>query len=598
MRARAASAWPRERRRSSAGTAGTARASAGAGLAELQRAAGNRAVSRLLAGGGVLQTKLVVGAPGDAYEQEADHVAQAVTSGASAGAVSAAAPAALRRCACGGSCPSCRKGEEDEDDARVLRRAPEDRPGAAAVAPPIVQDVLGSAGQPLDAATRAAMEPRFGHDFSAVRVHLDERAAAAARAVHAQAYTVGRDLVFGAGRYAPGTAGGDRLIAHELAHVVQQRGGLGPRLQPRVVDDDKHLPCRAAHPAADVAGYEAEAATRAEGAATALRARPLAEATRALLWTRFGLDYNEPRVRCRFVPELADRFAGIASGLRDTDCTYNCAAAGEPSSNCDGTNFAHTYVGLTRNIDLCSSFWGASQTPLHRAETILHEWAHYEFGRRGLWDEVGEKFDNAECYAAFAFEVTGGTPVVWDDTLCPPRTTALPALDAARIDSSCPRNVFVSLPSLAGGYLFGLPGKGHYGTVSGGFDLQFPLTRMHDWELTLGPRFTAAIPSDPDERTAYLVGLRVGLQFRYRPWRFTRQLGGYVEGGAAFLPGATGQHDQASRYAVGGVSAGLGFGKQTALQLFLNVGGGLGVDTSSEKTFGIFQAGLGAALQW
>jgi Domain of unknown function (DUF4157) len=89
-------------------------------------------------------------------------------------------------------------------------------------APPIVHEVLRSPGQPLDAETRAFMEPRFGHDFSRVRVHADARAAESARMVNALAYSVGRDVVFGAGLYAPGTRAGHRLMAHELAHTIQQ----------------------------------------------------------------------------------------------------------------------------------------------------------------------------------------------------------------------------------------------------------------------------------------------------------------------------------------------------------------------------------------
>lgn len=91
--------------------------------------------------------------------------------------------------------------------------------------PPIVHEVLRSPGQPLDAATRAFMEPRFGHDFSRVRVHTDAKAAESARAVNALAYTVGNSLVFGARLYAMETSAGRRLLAHELAHVVQQRAG-------------------------------------------------------------------------------------------------------------------------------------------------------------------------------------------------------------------------------------------------------------------------------------------------------------------------------------------------------------------------------------
>jgi hypothetical protein len=91
--------------------------------------------------------------------------------------------------------------------------------------PSIVHEALRSPGQPLDAATRAFMEPRFGRDFSGVRMHTDARAAESARAVNALAYTVGHTIVFGAGQYAPGTPSGQRLLAHELAHTIQQLRG-------------------------------------------------------------------------------------------------------------------------------------------------------------------------------------------------------------------------------------------------------------------------------------------------------------------------------------------------------------------------------------
>lgn len=123
-----------------------------------------------------------------------------------------------RKCACGGTpgpsgeCAECRK-------KRLQRKAA--RTGPSNV-PPIVDEVLRSSGQPLDAATRSFMEPRFGHDFGRVRVHADERAAESARAVDALAYTVGRDIVLDAGESARGAIPGRQLLAHELAHVVQQ----------------------------------------------------------------------------------------------------------------------------------------------------------------------------------------------------------------------------------------------------------------------------------------------------------------------------------------------------------------------------------------
>ena len=96
-------------------------------------------------------------------------------------------------------------------------------------APPIVQKVLASPGQPLGPAVRNFMEPRLGHDFSQVRVHATSRAAESAQALGAKAYTVGQDIVFGADRLDPQSREGRRLIAHELVHTIQQsRGGPAP----------------------------------------------------------------------------------------------------------------------------------------------------------------------------------------------------------------------------------------------------------------------------------------------------------------------------------------------------------------------------------
>jgi hypothetical protein len=106
---------------------------------------------------------------------------------------------------------------------------------ASTEVPPIVHEVLRSPGQMLDTTTRASMESRFGHDFSGVRVHTDTLAAESTLAVNALAYTVGRDVVFGASQYAPRTSAGARLIAHELTHVMQQsRADRGGQLQSKL----------------------------------------------------------------------------------------------------------------------------------------------------------------------------------------------------------------------------------------------------------------------------------------------------------------------------------------------------------------------------
>ncbi len=110
-----------------------------------------------------------------------------------------------------------------EGEARPIMRK-EERPVQSQVplSLVLVEEVLRSSGRPLDRSTLAFMESRFGCDFSRVRVHTDAKAAESARSVEASAYTVGNDIVFGAGHYAPGTSAGRRLLSHELAHVLQQ----------------------------------------------------------------------------------------------------------------------------------------------------------------------------------------------------------------------------------------------------------------------------------------------------------------------------------------------------------------------------------------
>lgn len=123
-----------------------------------------------------------------------------------------------RKCACEASGETCSRCSSRK---KTLQRKSSKEPALISV-PPIVNDVLASSGQPIDSSTRAFMEERFGHDFSDVRIHTDSYAAASARSVDALAYTVGWNVAFDAGQYAPHTTKGRELLAHELSHVVQQ----------------------------------------------------------------------------------------------------------------------------------------------------------------------------------------------------------------------------------------------------------------------------------------------------------------------------------------------------------------------------------------
>ncbi|HPS90576.1 MAG TPA: DUF4157 domain-containing protein [Methanothrix sp.] len=165
-----------------------------------------------------IQAKLIVNQPGDRYEQEADRIAERI--------IATPAYAALNRV-----------------PTRVQRFAGQPS-GQMNAAPESVSKVLASPGKPLQPALRQEMEPRFGYDFSRVRVHCDADAEKSAREVNAHAYTVGKDIVFGAGCFTPETHEGRRLIAHELTHVLQQSPSNGTAI--RGADERHSVPLNAA----------------------------------------------------------------------------------------------------------------------------------------------------------------------------------------------------------------------------------------------------------------------------------------------------------------------------------------------------------------
>jgi Domain of unknown function (DUF4157) len=174
-----------------------------------------------------IQCKTEVSSPHDPLEREADDVAGKVLRIADPGPISSCAGTGQCQCA------ACREGHKDKIHAR---RAPSVNDEASLDTGAALQ-AAKVGGVPLAPATRDFFEPRFGHDFSRVRVHADGDAADGARAVRAQAYTVGSDIVFARGQYAPGTHKGRRLIAHELAHVAQQAGAGAASVQRQPAPD-------------------------------------------------------------------------------------------------------------------------------------------------------------------------------------------------------------------------------------------------------------------------------------------------------------------------------------------------------------------------
>ncbi|WP_295433352.1 DUF4157 domain-containing protein [uncultured Thiodictyon sp.] len=188
----------------------------------LRKPAHNPVWSRLAFG---IQPRLTVNAQGDVLEQEADRVADQVLRipgpahrGDEPSSLALRTPMAQRKCA---------DGAEADVEQQVRGNAGD----APAAVPPFARAGSGSPGEPLDPTARTWFESRFGRDFSAVRIHTDERAAASARALGALAYAAGPHIAFADGQYRTNTDTGRRLLAHELTHVIQQQAAGAPRLQ-------------------------------------------------------------------------------------------------------------------------------------------------------------------------------------------------------------------------------------------------------------------------------------------------------------------------------------------------------------------------------
>jgi hypothetical protein len=358
-------------------------------IARLQSTVGNQAVQRLMEPGR-LQAKLTVGSPDDVYEKEADEVAEQVTAQKARGL--------LGKCAQPGSAGS------DEDcseygglgkSVRIQRsirrdlaaRVPlsklhrwlgnravaqmfqsETTPGQEA--PPVVDEVLATPGRPLGDSVRRSLEPGFGYDFSQVRIHDDSKAAKSARSVNALAFTVGNHIVFGDGQYTPGTGTGDRLLAHELTHTIQQTGGAPGRVQRQLLDDDTGMTEQTAGSAGAGASSTTDASSGllgglfptsevAQGGAIAGAAEAVNQAMGPLGPSPVPLTAppGPPPAGCPVSPAVPFTAASAALngpvaasnglGACDWGLTFPEAVRATISARCDGTNWFAVLTGLT-----------------------------------------------------------------------------------------------------------------------------------------------------------------------------------------------------------------------------------------------------------
>jgi len=400
-----------------------------------------------------IQAKLEIGSVDDPLEREADSVATQIMRmpgwKASGTPITQAVTGVQRKCSCGGTCDACKGKNVEEENGRVQRMpavaSRSVQTSSASNPPPIVHEVLRSAGQPLDSGTRSFFEPRFGHDFSRIRVHTDAKAGESAKSINARAYTVGHQIVFGSKWYAPATDEGAKLLAHELTHVVQQSGGANKAMLQRDVEvkADPGATCsleqhRHIEPAANKANEWLATTLGAINSHLSGAKTPDAQVARAALTKHFH------STDAAVVTYVRDRLQTIQSDLFGRrNFRVNCPPASD--RQCGTKHGSEEFVAVVpsdnpNEINLCRQFFERGVDDC--ASTIVHEFGHTQLGltekqsivdRGYKWDKyypyltTGEALINAESYAMLAREIaTGSSPA--------------PGAVADDIGKSCPKD--------------------------------------------------------------------------------------------------------------------------------------------------------------
>jgi hypothetical protein len=343
-----------------------------------------------------------------------------------------AAPVLARAANCGcGVCAACsaaagvRLSEasdplEREADAiadRVMRKAVPGAPAPvlsrpAAVASSAATALVPAGGGSLDAMTRAYMEPRFGADFGPVRVHAGPAAAGQAARFSARAYTVGEHVVFGAGQYQPGSDTGRRLLAHELAHVVQQRSSNSGRAD-AVMRKSSFKSCPGTQPAQlDAAVVIAQGAlSRAASVVAGAYGRPghVTAANRQLLLDHFHTTSKGD------MRDILGTYVSIQGAFRkglSFECESTCPTTA--TSQVCGYAYNHQWFGGSGPIHICFDTAGCdfATTPApNQTALVIHEAAHRHAGiddKAYRWEPAYSTLsskqakDNADSYAWFA----------------------------------------------------------------------------------------------------------------------------------------------------------------------------------------------------
>ncbi len=389
----------------------------------------------------IVQAKLRIGASNDKYEQEADRVADEVmrmpdakvAKQPTAQASSHSGEVLHRKCdACASGEALCSECEEEEklrrqpiaptkgelqvitgDDEEELQRN-ESAMAHTPVATPMIAasiNVMRNSGQPLAASVKNFFHPRFGVDLSYVKVHTDPRATAVARAMNARAFTVGSNIAFAEGQYAPGGTAGRHLLAHELTHVIQQTGNgqtpcpispVAPQVQRASI-----LGCTATQ-TDEVKTALNQANADFDAALPVLETSPPSQKAQDAMWLTFR-DTDE--VKTLIVKEILGEGKDLLSNM-----PIHCEQLADYKESCKAGADAYHSRGAGLNIHLCMDKW-ARRFVKERARTLIHESAHNVpfVGDFGYFSETCEKsadtaalsmsalFTNADSYACLAY---------------------------------------------------------------------------------------------------------------------------------------------------------------------------------------------------
>lgn len=342
-------------------------------------------------------------------------------------------------------CDSC---EEEDEQNTLHRKALPASNGVPSPAPQTVRDAVSTGGQPLDYEARSFFEPRFNYDLSSVRIHTGPSAEQSARAADARAYTLGRDIVFAEGEFRTDSEAGRRLLAHELAHVVQDKPDPAKvqRTPANKVSCANRTPLvvlgtglSIADPVGVITAAEDRAnvmfdAVIGELAFTLQRIRggapigwptiadPIAEGLRLM-----GLDPEDPAIwnapdgtGLRSVPLLLRRLRLIRGTIGAGSFFFFCLGTGMTSIGGCSVTSGNICTGAVLTTcagefltAMCPPFWSLSAE--NQAARIVHESAH----NFALFIGHTGRFTNAECFARLV-QVYAGVPVAEQRVdLCP-----------------------------------------------------------------------------------------------------------------------------------------------------------------------------------